>query len=78
MHEEVLSNILNIISCYNEGKVVGRQVIGKNQWKVCKKYMLLLRAHTINSSVVKTAATRRDPSATAQPWERKSLKFYVK
>ena len=40
--------------------------------------MTFLRAHTINLSAVKAAATRGDPSATAQPWEWKFLKSYVK
>ena len=70
-HEEALSNILHII-VINEGKVVVHQVIGKNEWEVCIKTMSFLRAHIINSSVVKIAAIRGDPSTTAQPWECKS------
>ena len=70
-HEEALSNILHII-VINEGKVVVHQVIGKNEWEVCRKTMSFLKAHIINSSVVKIAATRGDPSTTAQPWECKS------
>ena len=35
--------------------------------------MPFLRAHTINSLVVKAAATKGDPLTTAQPWECKSL-----
>ena len=57
--------------------MVRHEVIGKNEWEVCQKTMFL-RAHTINSSAVKAAATRGDPSTTAQPWECKSLKSYVK
>ena len=52
--------------------MVGHQVIGKNEWEICKKTMSFLRPHAMNSSVVKAAATRGDPSTTAQPWECKS------
>ena len=49
--------------------MVGYYIIGKNGREVFKKAMSFLRAHTINSSAVKPAATRGDPSNTAQPWE---------
>ena len=66
------------LAVINEGKVVGHYVIGKNEWEVCKKTMSFLRAHTITSSAVKAATTTGDPLTTAQTWECKSLKSYVK
>ena len=66
------------LAVINKGDVVWHSVIGKNEWKVCQKTLSFLRAHTINSSAVKAAATRGESSTTAQPWEWKFLKSYVK
>ena len=46
--------------------------------KFVKKTMSFLRAHTINSSAVKAAATMEDPLTTVKSWECKSLKFCLK